>query len=168
MEIDSVRLIKNWWKHLHLPFLWQLNGQRTGVYRSRRFSSSCILLQIFHSQKLILSDGIDRECTLQMQTSNSLCISAQGFLRINTNSWVNSTTLILLALNTRISYEWLYQNLWTKYIIKSVGWNLSDGKNAHKHSTFINPSNSAFYKHSLSEFHPTDPSLKIDSTLVRL
>ena len=27
---------------------------------------------------------------------------------------------------------------------KSVGWNLSDGRNALEHSIFINPSNSAF------------------------
>ena len=29
------------------------------------------------------SNGIDRECTFQIQTSSSLSISAQGFLRIN-------------------------------------------------------------------------------------
>ena len=32
----------------------------------------------------------------------------------------------------------------TKYVSKSVGWNLSDGRNAHEHSTFINTPNSAF------------------------
>ena len=39
---------------------------------------------------------------------------------------------------------WLFQNLQTKYVSKSVRWNLSDGRNAHEHSTFINPSNSSF------------------------
>ena len=29
-------------------------------------------------------------------------------------------------------------------ICKPVGWKLSDGRNAHEHSTFINPSTSAF------------------------
>ena len=29
-------------------------------------------------------------------------------------------------------------------ICKSVGWNLSDGRNAHEHPTFIKSSNSAF------------------------
>ena len=101
-------------------------------------------IAIFTQSKANLSDGIDRECTFQIQTSNSLSISAQGFLRMNTDSWVNSTILILLVLNTRISYELLFQNLRTKYVSKSVGWNLSDGRNAHEHSTFINPSNSAF------------------------
>ena len=135
--------------------------QEPGYTNQDDFQVLAFYCSFFHSQKLILSDGIDRDCTFKMQTSNSLCISAQGFLRINTNSWVNSTTLILLALNTRISYEWVFQNLWTKYIIKSVGWNLSDGKNAHKHSTFINPSNSAFYKHSLI-WIPSDRSLAIN------
>ena len=63
---------------------------------------------------------------------------------MSTDSQVNSTILILFALNTRISYEWLFQNLGTKYVSKSVGWNLSDVRKAHEHSTFINPSNSAF------------------------
>ena len=40
--------------------------------------------------------------------------------------------------------EWLFQNLRAKYVSKSVGWNLSDGRNAREHSTFINPSNSVF------------------------
>ena len=71
------------------------------------------------------------------------------FLRMNTDSWVNSTILILLALNTRINYEWLFQNLRTKY--KSVGWNLSDGRNAHEHSTLINLYNSAFWSKSIIE-----------------
>ena len=99
---------------------------------------------VFTQSKAHLSDGIDRECTFQIQTSNSLSISTQCLLRMNTDSWVNSTILILLALNTRISYEWLFQNLWTKYVSKSLGWNLPDERNAHEHSTFINPSNSAF------------------------
>ena len=40
----------------------------------------------FYTAKAHLSDGIDRECTFQVQTSNSLLISAQGFLRMNTDS----------------------------------------------------------------------------------
>ena len=112
--------------------------QITTVFKFLNFTT------VFTQSKAHLSDGIDRECTFQIQTSNSLSISAQVFLRMNTDSWVNSTILILLALNTRISYEWLFQNLRTKYVSKSVGWNLSDGRNAHEHSTFINPSNSAF------------------------
>ena len=112
--------------------------QITTIFKFLNFTA------VFTQSKAHLSDGIDRECTFQIQTSNSLSISAQGFLRMNTDSWVNSTILILLALNTRISYEWLFQNLRTKYVSKSVGWNLSDGRNAHEHSTFINPSNSAF------------------------
>ena len=31
-------------------------------------------------------DGINRECTFQIQTLNSLSISAQGFLRMKTDS----------------------------------------------------------------------------------
>ena len=99
---------------------------------------------VFTKSKAHLSDGIDRECTFQIQTSNSLSISAQGFLHMNTDSWANSSILMLLALNNRISYEWLFQNLRTKYGSKYFGWNLSDGRNAHEHPTFINPSNSAF------------------------
>ena len=99
---------------------------------------------VFTQSKAHLSDGIDRPCTFQIQTSNSLSILAQGFLRMNTDSWVDSSILILLALNSRISYKRLFQNLWTKYVSKPVGWNLSDGRNAHEHSTFLNPSNSAF------------------------
>ena len=93
-----------------------------------------------------LSNRIDSEYTFQIQTSNSLSTSAQSFLRLNKDSWVNSTTLTSLALNTRISYEWLFQNLRTKYkyVSNSVGWNLSDERNVREHSTFINPSNSAF------------------------
>ena len=99
---------------------------------------------VITQSKAHLLDGIDRECTFQIQTSNSLSISTQGFLRTNIDSWVNSTILTLLALNNRSSYEWLFQNLRTNYVSKFVGWNLSDGRNAHEHSTFINPSNSAF------------------------
>ena len=101
---------------------------------------------VFSESKGHLSNGIDGEYTFQIQTSNSLSISVQSFLRMNKDSWVNSTTLTLLALNTRISYESLFQNLRTKYknVSSSVGWNLSDERNAHEHSTFINPSNSAF------------------------
>ena len=98
----------------------------------------------FTQPKAHLLDGMDRECGFQIQTLNSLSIPAQGFLCMNTGSWINSIILILLALNARISYEWLFQNLWTIYVSKSVGWNLSDGRNAHEHSTFINPSNSVF------------------------
>ena len=98
----------------------------------------------FTQSKAHLSDGIDREFTFKILASNSLPISEQACLHMNTDSIVNSTFLILLALNTRISYEWLFQNLQTKYASKSVGWNLSDGTWTHEHSTFINPSNSAF------------------------
>ena len=99
---------------------------------------------VFTVLRAHLSDGIDRECTFRIQTSNSLSISAQGFLRMNTDSRVNSTILVLLALNTRSSYECFFQNLQTKYLNKSVGWNLSNGKNTHEHSAFINHFNSAF------------------------
>ena len=98
----------------------------------------------FTQSKAHLSDGIDRECIFKILASNSLPISEQAFLHMNTDSIVNSTFLILLALNTRISYEWLFQNLQTKYASKSVRWNLSDGTWTHEHSAFINPSNSAF------------------------
>ena len=97
---------------------------------------------VITQSKAHLLDGIDRECTFQIQTSNSLSISAQSSLHMNTDSWVNSTILILLAQNTRS--EWLFQNLQKKYVSKSVGWNLPYGRNAHEHSTFINPSNSTF------------------------
>ena len=40
----------------------------------------------FYTVKNSLSDGTDRECTFQIQTSNSLSISAQYFLRMNTDS----------------------------------------------------------------------------------
>ena len=101
---------------------------------------------VFSESKGHLSNGIDSEYTFQIQTSNSLSISAQSFLHMSKDSWVNSTTLTLLVLNTRISYEWLFQNLRTKYtyVSNSFGWNLSDERNVLGHSTFINPSNSAF------------------------
>ena len=41
------------------------------------------LTAVFTQSKARLSDGIDRECTFQIQTSNSLSITAQGFLRMN-------------------------------------------------------------------------------------
>ena len=37
-----------------------------------------------------------------------------------------------------------FQNLGMQDASKFVGWILSDGRNAHEDSTFINPSNSAF------------------------
>ena len=106
-------------------------------------------IAVFTQSKAHLSDGINRECTFQIQISNSLSISAHGFLCMNTDSWVNSA--ILLALNTRISHEWLFQDLRTKYVSKSVGWNLSDGRNAHEHLAFFNHSNSAFWSKYLNE-----------------
>ena len=101
---------------------------------------------VFSESKGHLSNRIDSEYIFQIQTSNSLSISVQSFLRMNKDSWVNSTTLTLLALNTRISYEWLFQNLQTKYkhVRNSVGWNLSDERNVREHLFFINPCNSAF------------------------
>ena len=41
---------------------------------------------VFTQSKAHLSDGIDRECTFQIQTSTSLSISAQGIWRMNTDS----------------------------------------------------------------------------------
>ena len=41
---------------------------------------------IFTQSKAHLSDGIDRECNFKILTSNSLSISAQAFLRMNTDS----------------------------------------------------------------------------------
>ena len=107
--------------------------QITTIFKFLNFTA------VFTQLKVHLSDGIDRACTFQIQTSNSLSISAQilshehRFL-----SKFKFRFLILLVLNTRISHEWLFQNLRTKYV------SLSDGRNAHEHSTFINPSNSAF------------------------
>ena len=110
--------------------------QITTIFRFLSFTG------VFIQSKAHLSGVTDRECTFQVQKSNSLSILAQAFLRMNAGSWVNLTILILL--NIRISYEWLFQNLRMKYVSKSVIWNLSDGRNAHEQSSFINPSNSAF------------------------
>ena len=99
---------------------------------------------VFTQSKAHLSDGTNRECTFQIQTSNLLSIQAQGFLRLNTGSWVNSIIVILLALNTRIRYEWLFQNLQKNYVSKSIVWNRLDRRNAHEHSTFTILSNSSF------------------------
>ena len=52
--------------------------------------------------------------------------------------------MLSLALSSRISHEFFFQNLGMQNASKSVGWNLSDGRNAHKNSTLINPSNPAF------------------------
>ena len=41
------------------------------------------LTAVFTQSKAHLSDGINRECTFQIQTSNSLSILAQGFLYIS-------------------------------------------------------------------------------------
>ena len=41
---------------------------------------------VFTQSKAHLSDGIDRECTFQIQTSASFSISAQGTRRMNTDS----------------------------------------------------------------------------------
>ena len=123
-----------------LTFYTSINWPGAGVYRSWQFSSSWILLQFLHSQKLICRiEWIENALKYQIHF-----LSQQGFLCMNTDSWVYSAILMLLALNTRISYEWLFQNLRTKYVSNSVGWSLSGGRNAHEHSAFINTSNSAF------------------------
>ena len=41
---------------------------------------------VFTQSNAHLSDRIERECTFQFQISNSHSISAQGFLRMNTDS----------------------------------------------------------------------------------
>ena len=51
---------------------------------------------------------------------------------INRRDMKNSKNSCHIALDT------------VQYASKSVEWNLSDGRNSHEHSTFINPSNSAF------------------------
>ena len=38
---------------------------------------------VFTKSKAHLSDGIDRKCTFQIQTSNSLFISVHGFLSLD-------------------------------------------------------------------------------------
>ena len=60
---------------------------------------------------------------------------AQDFLRTNTDSGLNSIILILFALNTRIIYEWLFQNLRTKYVILSdrICWTEEMHMNTQKH-----------------------------------
>ena len=69
--------------------------------------------------------------------SNIKCIYvwAQDFLRTNTDSGLNTIILILLALNTRISYEWLFQNLRTKYVSLSdrICWTEEMRMNTQKH-----------------------------------
>ena len=90
------------------------------------------LIAVFTQSKAYLFDGIDRECTFQIQTLNSLSMSAHGFLRMNADSWVNLTILILLALNIRIDYR-LNKcikkigsfRIFKQNMSKSVGWNLS-------------------------------------------
>ena len=136
MDIVSVRLIKDICTYFYMIIKWATSRgiPITTILKFLNFA------EILTQSKAHLLDGIDRECTFQMKTSNSLSISAQSFLRMNTNSRVNSTILTLLALNTRISCEWFFQNLRTKHVSKFVGSNLSDGRNAHDHSTFINPS----------------------------
>ena len=76
--------------------------QVTTIFKFLNFTA------VFTQSKARLSDGIDRKFTFQTETSNSLSISAQDFLRMIRDSWVNSTIMILLALNTRISCEWLF------------------------------------------------------------
>ena len=112
--------------------------QITTIFKFLNFAA------VFTQSRAHLLDGIDREWTFQVKTLNSLSMSTQDFLCMNTDSWVNSTILILLALNIRSSYEWLFQNLRMKYGGKSVGWDLSDGRNTHERATFINPFNSVF------------------------
>ena len=63
---------------------------------------------------------------IHFSKSNSLSISVQGFLRTNTVSCINSSILVLLALNTRISYEYFFPNLGMKHASKFVAWNLAD------------------------------------------
>ena len=43
-------------------------------------------IAVFTQSKAYLFDEIDRECTFQIQTLNSLSMSAHGFLRMNTDS----------------------------------------------------------------------------------
>ena len=111
-------------------------GQRQG-YKITTIFKFLSFPAVFTQSKVQLSDGIDRKSTLKNQLSNSFPTSAQYFLRMNTDSWINWTILILLPLNTRINYEQLFQDLQMKYVSKFVGRNLSARKNAHKHSTFM-------------------------------
>ena len=43
-------------------------------------------IAVFTQSKAYLFDEIDRECTFQIKTLNSLSMSAHGFLRMNTDS----------------------------------------------------------------------------------
>ena len=63
---------------------------------------------------------------IHFSKSNSLSISVEAFLRTNTVPCINSSILVLLALNTRISYEYFFRNLGMKYPSKFVAWNLAD------------------------------------------
>ena len=54
--------------------------QLTTIFKFLNFTA------VFTQLKVHLSDGINRECNIQIQTSNSLSILAQGFLRMNTDS----------------------------------------------------------------------------------
>ena len=114
---------------LHMIIKWA-KGRVMQITTSFKFLNFTAVLT---QSKGHLLNGIDRKCTFENQISNSISISAQGFLRTNTDSWVKSTILILLALDIRIFYEWLFQNLRLKYVIKFVEWNLSDGRSAHEH-----------------------------------
>ena len=89
--------------------------QITSIFKFLSFTT------VFTQWMVHLLDGIERECTFQNQISNSFSISAQGFLCTNTDSWVNSTILVLLALNARISYEWVFQNFRMKHVSLSDG-----------------------------------------------
>ena len=133
-------MVKSFALNFYMRIKWT-NGRNIQITTIFKFLN---YFSVFTQSKAHLTDGIDIECTFQIQTSNSLSTSAQSLWRMNTGFWVISTNVILLALNTRISYEWLLQNLRKKYVSKFVGWNLSDGRNAQEHSTFINPTNSAF------------------------
>ena len=44
------------------------------------------VLEFYFGFYTVSSDRIDRECTFQIKTSNSLSISGQGFPRMNTDS----------------------------------------------------------------------------------
>ena len=98
----------------------------------------------FTQSKFHLSDEIDRECAFHNQTSNSFTISAQSFLRMNTDSWVNSVILILLTLNNWISYKWLFQDLQTKYVSLSDGIWRTEKMHMNTQLSLIDL-NSAFY-----------------------
>ena len=113
---------------MHLPFYMTIKWVKNKSIQITMIFEFLNCTAVFTQSKAHLSNGIDREFTFKILTSNSLSVSAQAFLHMNTDSWVNLTILILLVLNTRISYERLFQNLRTKYVSKSVRWNLSDGR----------------------------------------